>query len=528
MKKRNIWRFLSALAVCLFLAAACERQDSSRENSPLTLWVVTEKSTTDGMNYQAESIAQEMESQWEGLTVELEILPTEEPERSIRLKQLRTQIMAGNGPDVYLLPTGSSLKLDDSDGVRSLSVEPLFPDVTQAMYDGVFRDIQSDYEADETLGKEALNQAVMDAGCLLGARYVLPLRFDLPLVVTAETSSLTEEIQTGGLAALVRAALEEREPLAAYALELPRDLRLLPQALDYQAGRVLLTEQELADYMELYQAWNALAVEQGEAIYERMEGMIQDLAIYEYAPSWYDALLDSLNPSSFHDLRLYISYGADWLDFGFPFSVGHLGDAMDIAAIGKAQGISLKMMPLPCVDGHIAASVTYYGAVGVSSRHPELAYEFLRQFLLEPFQWETYRPRADKDKTGAQPLQPDPQSDGLVEQSWPVRVIGSVSPLWDNRRYQVAELGNRGIFTDASTKRERIIKGQDFLLTDADIPLLTWPLDEVRFPIYLEGSRSLENMLGLLNEPDGTPTDAQIDKLSQQVWQGLWWHLAEG
>ena len=65
-------------------------------------------------------------------------------------------------------------------------------------------------------------------------------------------------------------------------------------------------------------------------------------------------------------------------------------------------------------------------------------------------------------------------------------------------------------------------------ITDADIPALSWEIDEVRFPVTISGTDSLEYALSQLNEPDGTSTDADIEALAQQVYQGLWWHLAEG
>ena len=39
---------------------------------------------------------------------------------------------------------------------------------------------------------------------------------------------------------------------------------------------------------------------------------------------------------------------------------------------------------------------------------------------------------------------------------------------------------------------------------------------------------TLQSALAQLNNDDGTPTDVDIDKLAQQVWTDLWWHLAEG
>lgn len=99
------------LLLCVLVLCGCnQRNNTSTEN--VTLWVVTEISKTDGMNNQAEMIAKQFEEEHENVTVELEILPTEEEERQRYLKQLQTKIMAGKGPDIYLLPTGNMLTTD--------------------------------------------------------------------------------------------------------------------------------------------------------------------------------------------------------------------------------------------------------------------------------------------------------------------------------------------------------------------------------------------------------------------------------
>ena len=114
----------------LFLCGCSARRTVSKTGQ--VLWVVTEASCSDGMNLQAEIIAKRMEKENPGLTIQLDILPTDPQEREIRLKRLRTKIMAGDGPDVYLLPTGNRLLLDDDDeraaniSTSALAVEPLF------------------------------------------------------------------------------------------------------------------------------------------------------------------------------------------------------------------------------------------------------------------------------------------------------------------------------------------------------------------------------------------------------------------
>ena len=162
---------LFVLISFLFLLCACGADPAGQEG---TLWIVTEESSMeDGMTWQAEQIVKEFKSANPDVTVTLEILPNEKErsqERSVRLEKIRADILAGNGPDVYLLPNETFMD------------EPMFRDVQQAMHNGVFADISTYYDADVTLGKEDLITEVMDGGVVDGARYVLPIRYTYPVL----------------------------------------------------------------------------------------------------------------------------------------------------------------------------------------------------------------------------------------------------------------------------------------------------------------------------------------------------------
>lgn len=75
--------------------------------------------------------------------------------------QLRTELMAGEGPDLLLLDMSQNL----------------FPDTVKAARSGVFCDLGP--LLDETLAGMQLVQPVMDAGMIDGKRYLVPLGFDL-------------------------------------------------------------------------------------------------------------------------------------------------------------------------------------------------------------------------------------------------------------------------------------------------------------------------------------------------------------
>ena len=183
MKKKSAGKGIKGIvSVCLLFAVVlpllwgCTPATTGKRQ----LWVVTEKSTWSRMNGQLYMIEQAYEKQHKDVDIRVEYLPTEQQERDVYLQQLRTQILRGGGPDLYLLPTDNTLVLDEPIQYTRVETEPLFSDVELAMRNGLFYDISHFYDKDDALGKESLNPYIMDAGVVGGKRYVLPLRYDLP------------------------------------------------------------------------------------------------------------------------------------------------------------------------------------------------------------------------------------------------------------------------------------------------------------------------------------------------------------
>ncbi len=522
---------------CLLLCG-CGR---SAEPEGETLWVVTEASNSDGMNLQAEIIAQRMEEKYDNLTIHLDILPSDAKEREILLKQLRTQIMAGNGPDIYLLPTGNVLTQDFAlypagRDIMQIPIEPLFSDVVQIMRDGYFLDIQSYYENDQALDTGALKKEIMDAGILDGSRYVLPLRFNVPVVFTNpelwQSFCLSRELLDSNAIDLAKALLSQENGAAVSAgIQLPADLSLLSRPADHAKEAVLVTSREIAEYMRLYQQWRSVAPSSEEALVEAAREEEKQLPTRLEGLDFWGPIIDSEISSiaNFNDVQKFSCYDMFWSSVGLPLYTASLSNVLETVGIVKTLGLmkgqepELPMFPLRTSDGTWVASISYFGAVGCSCKNPTLAYEFLREFLTEEFQWESYRPRSNHSAVIRQTIK-DPQNRGFVEYSWPVRTAGAVPHMWEIIQYQTK--GRSNSFRDKADYVARLLQTVD--VTDKDLPVLSWPIDEVRFPITLKEEESIEYALSLLNEEDGTPTDADIDALAQQVYQNLRYHLAEG
>lgn len=82
--------------------------------------------------------------------------------------QVAAQIMAGEGPDVFII--------DDT-----------IMDVEKLVRQGIFADMEPFFQADN-FDWEPYNQAVMDGGVWNGKRFVIPLSYDFPLLFTTKTA----------------------------------------------------------------------------------------------------------------------------------------------------------------------------------------------------------------------------------------------------------------------------------------------------------------------------------------------------
>ncbi len=191
--RKHRWQFFLLVPVILLtLLAGCNTQEltpsdtgeppfSTDDGSSAALWVLVDSvhpvDVTTTLPTMVQKLAEAYTKTHSNVTIKVECIPYDPEERQIRLEQLRTQIMAGSGPDVYILPTGQ-----------------LFGNVAQSMRNGLFADISPYYDADEELGREALESAVMDAGTVGNARFVLPLRYTFPAVYMD-----TSQLESSGL-----------------------------------------------------------------------------------------------------------------------------------------------------------------------------------------------------------------------------------------------------------------------------------------------------------------------------------------
>lgn len=484
---KRMLTLLLTLVFCVGLLTACAGKEEEIPAENVTLWVVTELTDRYGMNDQANKMIRQFQEKYPNVTVKLDILPTDEEERAVYLNKIRTQIMGGGGPDVYLMPTRNVVPVGNPMDPITKNVEPLFRDVKAVMHNGIFYDISEFYDADDDLDKDALNTSVMDGGTLDGGRFVLPLRYQFG-IYAVDPENLEVKGYDAGIFESVRSVMSaavENKDADLLAISYPGwQEYYFSDYVDYNTCEVLLTKAEVAEYLKLYQQAIVLGGNEG--------------------------FIGSATASG------YSYYGSSFAKEGFAVGRTNLSDAMGTVLIAKMLNEEVELYPQRDTEGDLNAIVFYYAAVGAGSENPRLAYEFATMFLSEEAQFETYLTNGLYQNNSS-----------FVCDGWPVRTVGSVEARLKVYLYQLQLYYEKYPWDFGVYSKEILDCG--ITLTDSDVPAVSWQVDEVRFPIIMEESDWL-NTGALYTYDNGryTATDADIDAIAREYIENLQLYLDEG
>ena len=176
MRERKRFRKATAMVCLVSLAAGFSGCGEKEEKK--TLRVITDQRLYD----KVDMAARFMEGIHSRIRVEIQTLPGEGPERETEIEKLRTEIMAGKGPDVYLLESDQ----DNIAEVRSYLLENPY----QAMQSGALAPLDEYMEGDTYWENSTYNEAFLKAGRFDGRQYIIPLAGDW--FVLAQKSGIDE------------------------------------------------------------------------------------------------------------------------------------------------------------------------------------------------------------------------------------------------------------------------------------------------------------------------------------------------
>ena len=492
---KSIMAVLALLLLVCALFFGCSRttgvestEDSAVDitsGDAVSLRIVTEKTGNFQMNDLVEDLIAAFQESHTDVIIDLEILPTDTEEREIRLEGLRAEILAGKGPDIYLMPT-------EPDGsVMDWKEELLFQDVKQSMYNELYADISTFYNTDKDLGTEELQTAIMDAGTIGEARYVLPLWYNISTLLinpeVLQTYGLSEMDVAGSVDQLYEVVIQKNDPKLTFSSSLPTQYEssMIPELINYDTEEILVRADDLENRLHEFQQINYLEATEEE----------------EYIQNAYAC-----------DTQAYMASNRFWNDGDHPLFVGTLTDALKSQIVGTAAGkADYLAYPLRSSDGSVVAEITYWGAIDANCENVELAYAFLRQFLSREVQWETTRSELDIDQSGS-----------LYAEGYPVRVEGSVAHISKS----LISMASKRDLSYAEGANERLLALKAVELTDEDFPLLDVEINDVRFPIAWE--REVQSALIQLLPTFSQPGEIDIEKTAGEMIRELEFHLAEG
>lgn len=315
MIKKHFWKTRTAiLCVCTLTAGlwGCGTEEKSEEEKILRV-------VTDGRLYtDVEFAARFLEGADSGIEVRIQRLPDDKAEREIEIQKLRTEIMAGKGPDVYLIDGGEKY------GEEFL---PLLENPYQTMQSGALAPLDALMEEDSYWEDDTYSDVILKAGQYDGHQYILPMSVSY-YVLPRETDmeEMTEDT-LGEWLEQARNSQDIRLKTAFWSSLWAQSARWMQPAADYERGEVLFNKEKWIKFSDQYFQFH---IDVGEEVHE--------------TGNWYN--FEMLSSAVFSD---------------------------------KTSSIDLQVVP--DLEGRKMASIQTYGAVGMSSDLKQEAYDFLMLFL---------------------------------------------------------------------------------------------------------------------------------------------------
>ena len=323
--KRRIASMLSALLLCLAISG-CQAETAQTKK----LWVVTDLGYDWSLHGKLDLNQERADRDFqaildyfgglpEDMEVELEILPVKDEDLNARLTRLKTEILAGGGPDVFLLTC-------DNPGYSFLNQERLFPNPEKAMYSGFFLPLDEYIENARFMEWDKLTPVVMSAGRTEEGQMLLPFCYDAG-VVSMKKEFLGEKPPASWDEAVTRKNPVIQKGYGWVANNMFPNV--FPKLVDNRTEELLISKEEL-----LHRVNQVLSC-----------------------------------PDSWSDYPVEVSHL-------FPNCAN-----LDFENIWEKDLENTVFLPMRNTDGGYTAYITYYGAVNRNTEFPQEAFTVLDMFL---------------------------------------------------------------------------------------------------------------------------------------------------
>lgn len=347
---RRVIAAFSLWFVLVFTLSSCEASVSP-------LRVCVDADATGNSPYSCETVMQSfletIELMGGPADVVLEIVPKSGPERETAIDRIRTEIMSGKGPDVFIVPCG--------DGY--LSEEPsIFPVPEKTLESGIFLTLDDYIENAQFMDWGKQTAVIMEAGRNEFGQQIIPLTYTMPITffhaadiegVKPGKETTWEDMlkdKTGILT--VAATWDHVQEGETYFLASEDNYLeyVLGEFADYKEEKLLFTEEELLqrtfEILELEKAYDA-------GKYQHVPSHFQTLLYPAIFPKPNDMHWETPNPDSYRGIK-----------------------------VDRAQ----TMIPIYSDDGGITASITSFAAINANTRRPKDAFYIVDLMMRDGYQ----------------------------------------------------------------------------------------------------------------------------------------------
>ncbi len=249
-----------------------------------------------------------------------EFLPEDPTARDARITSLKTEIMAGKGPDAFLLSSYIALASE---------LQPLFNDPESAMRSGFFLPLNDLINESDIINMSNVNTTVFDAGKLGNVQYMMPLLYNIGIAVVNADDLAVDSAPSSWQEVLDCKDEKLKSTMMGPAFVYPGNT--FPSLADYENGRLTFSQEELLT-------------------------RIQEIAAgYDYGER-------SETVSTFTSSQLCNPLLSD---------------------LEASKAEEHAFLPLPNEDGGITANITAFAAVNANAKHPRAAFSVLETLFRE-------------------------------------------------------------------------------------------------------------------------------------------------
>lgn len=334
-KEKRSWMSTAAAAILIIIAlSGCAAAGVHFSKTRVHVVVTGSQNTSNLLQGEVEYFEKRYEEEHPDIDIVVELLLDDTTDWvEADMKKMRTDIMAGKGPDLYIMKGTSFTYTEES---------YLFPNVNKAMQSGVFASLDKYIKKDERWENMDLIEKAMDAGTYQGKQYVIPLAIDFPLFMQ-EQDKAVDYSQAKTLKECVQIAKRTNDVNVIYDITFIQDnLKglLLEPAVDYENNRILMKKEPFVDYVTYAQ------------------NEMYDIEYPEYS----------------EEGSRIISHDASYLFNSYLFNKEERIEE-------DAEKLEIDFQSVPGIDGTKVGYVTSYGAVSMNSAKKDVAYDFLISFM---------------------------------------------------------------------------------------------------------------------------------------------------